>query len=311
MGWRPDEVWFDVEPRWFREPADGGGAALELHAPSFARLSPAALGATIPNGLAQSRWRRAELHRRRAARKTRAVALVVGPAMMLSVAAPKLGGASRANAALDQDPPSQTLRPESLAESSKRPGIAPDGTTRSRALAFPAIEWNRATSFGLQYAGSLAGGTQLPIEGGDWVTWNPNTDSVPNAPHRLYGHERTIRKLVAVIEGYRADNPDAPKVVVGDISFREGGPMDQHRSHQNGLDVDLYYPRLDGRLRPPRTPDQVDRRLTQDLLDRFVAAGAQIVFVGYRTGLRGPSDVVEPYPNHEDHLHVRFPKPRS
>lgn len=134
---------------------------------------------------------------------------------------------------------------------------------------------------------------------------------MPNAPHRLYGHERTIRRLVAVLEAYRAENPGAPRVVVGDISFPHGGPMDQHRSHQNGLDVDVYYPRLDGRLRPPRSPDQIDRRLAQDLLDRFVAAGAQIVFVGYRTGLRGPSNVVEPYPNHEDHLHVRFPKPRS
>jgi hypothetical protein len=55
----------------------------------------------------------------------------------------------------------------------------------------------------------------------------------------------------------------------------------------------------------------VDRKLAQDLLDRFVAAGAHIVFVGYGTGLRGPSEVVEPYPNHEDHMHVRFPRPRG
>lgn len=308
MGWRPGEVWFDVEPRWFREPADGGAAALELNAPSFARLSPAALAAALPNGLAESRWRRADLHRRRAARKTRAVALVVGPVVMLSVAAPKLGGASRASAALEQDPPSQTLRPADL--TSKRPGLARAVPARDRTLAFPEVEWNRATSHGLQYAGSLTGGTQLPVEGAGWVTWNPNTDSVPNAAHRLYGHERVVRKLLAVIEAYRAENPGAPRVVVGDLSFREGGPMDQHRSHQNGLDIDVYYPRLDGRLRPPRTPDQVDRRLAQDLLDRFVAAGAQIVFVGYRTGLRGPGGVVEPYPNHEDHLHVRFRNPR-
>jgi hypothetical protein len=312
VGWRDGEIWFDVEPRWFREPADGGAAALELHAPSFARLSPAALAAAVPTGLAASRWRRAELHRRRAARKARAVALVVGPAVMLSVAAPKLGGTSRASAALDQDPPSQAQRPtERSGLTSKRPGLAGAVPARERALAFPAVEWNRATSYGLQYAGSLTGGTQLPVEGAAWVTWNPNTDSVPNAPHRLFGHERVIRKLMAVLEAYRAGNPDAPRVVVGDISFRDGGPMDQHRSHQNGLDVDVYYPRLDGTLRPPRTPEQVDRRLAQDLLDRFVAAGAQIVFVGQRTGLRGPSDVVEPYPNHEDHMHVRFRKPRS
>ena len=85
--------------------------------------------------------------------------------------------------------------------------------------------------------------------------------------------------------------------------------MDQHVSHQNGLDVDVYYPRLDRHLSAPIATDQIDRALAQDLLDRFVAAGAQTVFVGYSTGLRGPSGVVVPYPNHENHMHVRFPTP--
>jgi murein endopeptidase len=86
--------------------------------------------------------------------------------------------------------------------------------------------------------------------------------------------------------------------------------MDEHLSHQNGLDVDVYYPRLDRRLAAPTATAQIDRRLAQDLLDRFVAAGAQMVFVGYSVGLHGPSGVVVPYPNHENHMHVRFPPPR-
>ena len=112
-----------------------------------------------------------------------------------------------------------------------------------------------------------------------------------------------------MLAAYRAANPDAPRVVVGDISFRGGGPMEEHRSHQNGLDVDLYYPRLDRVLRAPVATDQIDRTLAQDLLDRFVAAGAQMVFVGYSTGLHGPAGVVVPYPNHGNHMHVRFPPP--
>jgi murein endopeptidase len=87
--------------------------------------------------------------------------------------------------------------------------------------------------------------------------------------------------------------------------------MELHVSHQNGLDVDVYYPRLDRRGRAPRTRSQIDFELAQDLLDRFVAAGARMVFVGYGTGLHGPSKVVIPYPNHEDHMHVRFPPPRG
>jgi murein endopeptidase len=82
---------------------------------------------------------------------------------------------------------------------------------------------------------------------------------------------------------------------------------DEHVSHQNGLDVDVYYPRVDGKLAAPVEPGQIDHRLAQDLLDRFVAAGAQMVFVGPSTGLRGPSGVVIPYPGHDYHMHVRFP----
>jgi murein endopeptidase len=174
----------------------------------------------------------------------------------------------------------------------------------------PRIEWRKATAHGLPYAGRLTAGTQLPVEGPDWVTWNPVEDRVPNQRGRLYGHERTIRAILAVASSYRAEHPTAPRVVVGDISFRDGGPMELHRSHQSGLDVDVYYPRRDGRERAPTATDQVDRALTQDLLDRFVAAGAKVVFVGYRTGLRGPGGVVVPYPNHEDHMHVRFAEPR-
>ncbi len=173
----------------------------------------------------------------------------------------------------------------------------------------PEIHWHQATSHGLPYSGSLTAGTQLPLAGPDWVTWNPVEDSVPNEPRRLYGNERTIRTIVSVTAAYREASPNAPRVVVGDISLQGGGRMDEHRSHQNGLDVDVYYPRLDGWLRAPVRTDQIDQRLAQDLVDRFVAAGAQKVFVGYSTGLRGPSGVVVPYPNHENHMHVRFRPP--
>ena len=40
----------------------------------------------------------------------------------------------------------------------------------------------------------------------------------------------------------------------------------------------------------------------------IMAAGAQMVFVGPGVGLRGPAGVVVPYPGHEYHMHVRFPR---
>jgi murein endopeptidase len=229
-----------------------------------------------------------------------------------------------------EDPPTLTaLTTPGTLEPFERPGprgaahdsvgAAPDTPLRSkptrhdraaRADGSPKIEWHHATSVGLPYHGSLIDGTQLPLEGPDWVTWNPVTDRVPNAPKRLYGNERTIRAVVSVTRAYRAATPGAPRVVVGDISREGGGPMvDEHVSHQNGLDVDVYLPRRDGTLRAPTAPDQIDHRLAQDLVNRFVAAGAQMIFVGYGTGLHGPVGVVIPYPGHEYHMHVRFPPP--
>ena len=55
-------------------------------------------------------------------------------------------------------------------------------------------------------------------------------------------------------------------------------------------------------------PSQINRRLSQDLVDRFVLAGAEKVFVGPNTGLLGPPAVVEVLPAyHDNHMHVRFP----
>ena len=70
-----------------------------------------------------------------------------------------------------------------------------------------------------------------------------------------------------------------------------------------------YGGHLGGGSRAPIATSQIDHALAQDLLDRSVAAGAQVIFVGFGTGLRGPSGVVVPYPNHENHMHVRFPPP--
>jgi hypothetical protein len=102
-------------------------------------------------------------------------------------------------------------------------------------------------------------------------------------------------------------------VGVGDLSRPRGGDFGArfggigHASHQNGLDVDVYYPRRDRRERPPRVPAQIDRRLAQELVDRFVAAGAAKVFVGPNTRLRGPPAIVEVLPfHHDNHMHVRL-----
>jgi hypothetical protein len=296
MSWLRGEVWLDAELSWFREAS--AVAAVAAPVPS---VGP-------PHGLVVSRVRRAAWKQRREARRSKATAIALSPAVMLAVAGLRSGG-DPASARPAEDPPSLefTLGAETgraLSELHPIPravGAAEPGQT---------IDWHHAASLGLPYDGSLIDGTQLPVEGPDWVTWNPVTDSSPNAPRRLFGNERTIRAIVAVTAAYRLAHPEAPLVVIGDISREGGGPMsDEHVSHQNGLDVDVYLPRHDRTLRAAVAYDQVDHLLAQDLVDRFVAAGAQMIFVGYSTGLHGPPGVVVPYGGHEYHMHVRFPRP--
>jgi murein endopeptidase len=165
---------------------------------------------------------------------------------------------------------------------------------------------------GLPYAGRLVGGVQLPAEGPEFFTWDPILKRSPNRDWRRYGTDRLLDTLTRVFTDYRALHPGAPRVGIGDLSRPHGGNFGPrfgapgHASHQNGLDVDVYYPRKDGLERRPPEPRLVDRGLAQDLVDLFVLADAQFVFVGPHVGLRGPRRIVQPLRLHDDHMHVRI-----
>ena len=153
---------------------------------------------------------------------------------------------------------------------------------------------------------------RLPARGRGFVTWDPALKRSPNRWWRRNGTDRLVRVLVRVVRAYAKAHPRAPRVVIGDLSRPHGGDFGRrygplgHVSHQNGLDADVYFPRRDRRVRAPRRVDQVDRALAQDLVDRFVRAGAVKVFVGPLVGLRGPPGVVAVLAHHDDHLHVRL-----
>lgn len=160
--------------------------------------------------------------------------------------------------------------------------------------------------------GRLVNGLQLPATGPDWVTYDPIRHVIPNRGERRWATDRLLAYLLYVLRDYRLANAGAPPVVIGDLSRPSGGPFGSdygglgHVSHQNGLDVDVYYPRLDRALQPPGAVADVDRALAQDLVDRFVAAGAQYTFVGLHVGLGGAPGVVQAIAHHDDHVHVRI-----
>jgi Penicillin-insensitive murein endopeptidase len=174
----------------------------------------------------------------------------------------------------------------------------------------PAVTWRDSISLGLPYHGRLIDGVQLPVSSPYWATWDPALDQVPDRGYRRYGSAKMIHLLMAVAREFHDAHPDAARLVIGDISRHGGGPLDEHASHQNGLDVDVYYPRKDRREIAPTTVEQVDVPLAQDLLDLFLAARPEFVFVGpHLPQLHGPAGVVEPLVGHDNHMHVRIYPP--
>jgi murein endopeptidase len=167
---------------------------------------------------------------------------------------------------------------------------------------------------GKPWDGALLFGVQLPAEGKDYFTWDFPLRQAPNRPRRRWTADGTMAILMRVIHRFRQAHPDAPRIGIADLSRPHGGPFGRrygglgHASHQNGLDADVLYPRLDGVERWPKRPEQIDHALAQDLVRRFVRAGAQFVFVGPGTGLTGPPKVVQVLAYHDEHMHVRFPR---
>ena len=121
-----------------------------------------------------------------------------------------------------------------------------------------------------------------------------------------------MRLLLTVAREYRAAHRRARPLLIGDISRPHGGNFGRqfgyvwHASHQNGLDADVYFPRRDRWRRAASTAADIDRRLSQDLVNRFVRAGATDLFVGPNTGLAGPPGRVQVLANHDNHLHLRL-----
>ena len=178
----------------------------------------------------------------------------------------------------------------------------------------PRIEWRESVAVGEPEAGSLVRGVRLPATGRSFFTWDPVQRERPNREWRRWGTDELVRTILEVARAFHRDHPRI-RVGIGDLSRPRGGDFGPqygfigHATHQNGLDADVYYPRLDRLERAPKRVDQVDVGLSQDLVDRIAAAGAEVIYVGPSTPLTGAPGIVQTATNHDNHLHVRIPDP--
>ena len=111
-------------------------------------------------------------------------------------------------------------------------------------------------SLGLPHRGRLVRGVRLPPRGAALRHLGPAPAALPSRWWRRYGNDYLVRMVLRVARRHAAADPEPPPpMLVGDLSRPRGGEFGRrfgalgHSSHQNGLDVDVYYPRRDQRDR--------------------------------------------------------------
>jgi murein endopeptidase len=186
----------------------------------------------------------------------------------------------------------------------------------------------RSESVGLPHDGSIVGAMPMPNGPGRRVTaerW------------KTWGSRSTIRQLDRVLARWAKAHPDWPEVLVGNISRRGGGPIEPHKTHQSGRDVDLGYvskPNKEGRGWQKMNAANLDAEKTWALMQAFISeANVEVIYADRKLqhlllkaarkrpraradqlrqwfevapGARRGETLIRHIPAHDDHFHVRF-----
>ena len=190
-------------------------------------------------------------------------------------------------------------------------------------------------SNGVPWGGTLHAAAELPAGEGYEI----------RRPSRAFGTSKTVDLVERVVTDVREKFPDQHVLAIGDMSAEHGGAITQHHSHQSGRDVDIglfyntqpaNYPRDFVRA----TVDNLDCEATFALISGFARTshedgGAQIIFLDFEVqgliydwakdhgvdedrlgrifqyphGRSSGAGLVRHFPNHDNHIHVRFKCP--
>lgn len=174
-------------------------------------------------------------------------------------------------------------------------------------------------------SGRLRGGVQL----------GEGTGYVVRDMDRAYGTPDTVWAIRNGIARVTARYVDVPTLDVHDLSYERGGTMSPHLSHQNGLDADISYYRLDTDGHSgwqDCDPEDLDVELQWYLFRSWIEQGlVEYIFVDYDLQAplyeyaveRGATEdelerwfqypersardgIIRHEPGHDDHFHIRF-----
>jgi len=170
-----------------------------------------------------------------------------------------------------------------------------------------------------------------------------NAVALPPGPHweiaasaDVWGTSETMASIETALDKVHELFPEAPPIVIGDISDADGGRLKRHESHQGGRDVDLgfYYKGGQEMRFTPGTAANLDLQRNWALVRALVTCtdvdtillDTRIQRVLYRYAMsisedkdwldrvfqysRGSgSAVIKHVPGHRNHYHVRFYNP--
>ncbi len=188
---------------------------------------------------------------------------------------------------------------------------------------------HRSTVIGGHSNGCLAGGVELAETGPTW-------QAMRLSRNRNWGHPEVIEFIKRLSETAAAQ-PGWEGLYVGDLSQPRGGPVSGHRSHQSGLDADIWMrPATDlGLSRQARENissismrraegafvNENWSRAHHEILkaaakDRavtriFVFPGAKVQMCNDARGNRDWLRKIRPWWGHHYHFHVRLACPRG
>lgn len=186
-------------------------------------------------------------------------------------------------------------------------------------------------SIGVPWHGKLQGGQQLPAGDG----------YVVRRPQRTWGVPHAVAYVQQAIRNVRNEFPQLHDVAIGDMSKLGGGKIDDHRSHQSGLDIDVGFYFKTVPTNYPAAFASADANLDLEATWALVAAfanqasatdGVRVMFLDHRVagrlynfalargvdqatldamfeyphGKRAGVGIIRHEPNHGDHVHVRY-----
>ncbi len=208
--------------------------------------------------------------------------------------------------------------------------VTPPAGAREAKKAFGAVKAPMAhlapRAIGQYDRGCIAGAEKLPMNGPGWQVMRLSRN-------RYWGHPvllAYIRKLAS--DSQRLDG--SPGILAGDMSQPIGGPLlGGHASHQIGLDVDLWYTPMPGRILSAEEREETAASNMVNpaalTIDKAVWTGAQIkllrraasypevarIFVhpAVKKALceaagqdRAWLQKIRPWYKHDDHFHIRL-----